>query len=109
MSFRKIVLCSAIVALLFSAGAYLADAQVDQGVIGGLVQDTSGAVIPDADVALTTRAPAWFSTRTVTRAGGLFFRQRRSVITNWKLPLKVSRRRYRRTSIWTFRAGLAFR
>lgn len=49
---KSVVLASTIVAM-FLTGASVACAQLDQGVIGGVVQDTTGAVIPNAAVTLT--------------------------------------------------------
>jgi hypothetical protein len=68
---NTVFLCSAAIALLFSAGMPLANAQVDQGVVGGLVQDTTGAVISGADVALTNTGTGLVQ-HTHSDAGGRF-------------------------------------
>jgi len=47
------------------------DAQVDAGAISGVVQDTSGAVIPDAEITLTNEGTT-LSFKAVTNASGKY-------------------------------------
>ena len=60
-------------AILVAAGSYRAMAQVDEGAIGGVVQDPSGAVVPSAQVTLLNTDQGLTLTRSTGASGEYSF------------------------------------
>ena len=84
---------------LLAVGASPAYGQADQGAIVGMVSDSTGAVIPNAQVTLTnTETGLVLHTSPRTQAATMCSRRSRSVCTRWKVRgARVLARRCRRT------------